>query len=106
VNDDPGLVTVRIMDKEYRVTCEKNEIEALQKAALHLDDKMREIRANGKVLGADRIAVMAALNIAHEFLQQGNERKKMHRDLDKRIRGLQNKIEIALNHNSELEVKS
>lgn len=104
MTDNLGLVTVKILDKEYRVTCDKGEFDALQHAAKHLDDKMREIRANGKVLGADRIAVMAALNIAHEFLQQGNEREGMKNAMGHRLRTIQDKIEIALNRNSQLEV--
>jgi cell division protein ZapA len=99
-----GLVTVKILDKEYRITCEKNELDALRKAAGHVDEKMREIRANGKVLGIDRIAVMAAINIAHELLQQNGEQERVKKDLDHRFRSLQDRIEIALNRNSQLEV--
>jgi len=60
---------ITIMDKEYRVTCPEDEREALERTARFLDTKMREIRHTGKVIGNDRVAVMAAINIAHELLQ-------------------------------------
>lgn len=62
-------VDITILDKEYRVACPPNEREALERAARFLDGKMREIRHTGKVIGNDRVAVMAALNITHELLQ-------------------------------------
>ncbi|WP_336365801.1 cell division protein ZapA [Marinobacter sp. C2H3] len=61
---------VKILDKEYLVACPEEEQDALLRAARHLDRKMREIRASGKVFGLERIAVMAALNITHELLEQ------------------------------------
>src|SRR5690554_407826 len=63
-------VEVRILDKEYLVACPREEQEALLRAARHLDTKMREIRASGKGFGTERIAVMAALNITHQLLEQ------------------------------------
>lgn len=64
-------VKVRILDKEYLVACPAEEELALQASAKHLSDKMSEIRRSGKVVGVDRIAVMAGLNIAHEALESG-----------------------------------
>lgn len=66
----PTTVEVKILDKEYLVACPEEEQEALLQAARHLDAKMREIRASGKVFGTERIAVMAALNITHDLLEQ------------------------------------
>ncbi|MAL98241.1 cell division protein ZapA [Hydrocarboniclastica marina] len=62
-------VEVNILDKEYLVACPEDARSELEKAARHLDRKMREIRSSGKVYGTERIAVMAALNITHELLQ-------------------------------------
>ncbi|NKF21617.1 cell division protein ZapA [Solimonas marina] len=62
-------VTVRIMGKEYNVACPPDEHEALVKSADYLNDRMTSIRKRGKALGAERIAVMAALNIARELLE-------------------------------------
>lgn len=66
--DRPLQLDVTILGREYRVACGAGEQEALLRAVAHLDARMREIRDTGKVAGMDRIAVMAALNIAHELL--------------------------------------
>jgi cell division protein ZapA len=65
-------VTVRILDREYQVACPPEEVDELTASARHLDRQMRTIRESGKVLGLDRMAVMAALNIAHEYLRLQN----------------------------------
>lgn len=61
-------VDVDIMGREFRVTCPDEEREELLQAVTYLDKKMCEIRDTGKVVGSERIAIMAALNIAHELL--------------------------------------
>ena len=61
---------VQILDKDYLVTGPEEERDALYQSASYLNEKMRKIRASGKIHGLERIAVMAALNIAHEFLQK------------------------------------
>ncbi len=63
-----NAVDVAIMGREFRVTCPDEEREELIQAVTYLDKKMCEIRANGKVVGSERIAIMAGLNIAHELL--------------------------------------
>ena len=62
-------VSVRILEKEYQVACPASERTDLLDSAEMLNTKMREIRDSGKVVGLDRIAVMAALNMANELLQ-------------------------------------
>lgn len=61
---------VHILGRDYKVACKEHERAELQEAVAFLDGRMREIREAGKTAGVDRIAVMAALNIAHEFLTQ------------------------------------
>jgi len=61
-------VEVNLLGRSYRVACDDSEREALMAAVAYLDGKMNEIRKSGKVMGAERIAVMAALNVAHELL--------------------------------------
>lgn len=70
--DDDAVtpVTVLILDKEYRIACAPDEQLGLMECARLLDRRMREVRQNGRVIGADRIAVMAALNLAYELMQQ------------------------------------
>jgi len=61
-------IDITVLGRTYRVACEDGEREALLRTAVYLDAKMNEIRNAGKVSGSERIAVMAALNIAHELL--------------------------------------
>lgn len=69
----PGKVMdVTIMGREFCVTCPDEEREELLQAVSYLDKKMREIRDSGKVIGSERVAIMAALNITHELLIERN----------------------------------
>ena len=65
--DAKGL-QVSIMGREFRVACAPDEQKALLQAVEYLNRKMQEIKDQGKVTGMDRLAIMAALNISHEFL--------------------------------------
>jgi cell division protein ZapA len=67
-NDEQTPIAVKILDKDYQVNCSEEEREPLIASARLLDKKMRSIRESRKVVGTDRIAVMAALNIAHELI--------------------------------------
>ncbi len=62
-------VTVSVLDQDFRIGCPENEREALIASAAYLDKKMRDIKATGRIMGQDKIAVMAALHITHELLQ-------------------------------------
>ena len=97
-------VTIRILDKEYQIACSEQERHALLDSARFLDQKMKEIRNSGKVVGSDRIAIMAALNIAHDLLQC-----KFHQENDLtvdsgKLQRLQDKVENALLRCKQLEL--
>ncbi len=62
-------VFVKILDKEYQVACPREERQALVESAQLLDERMKAIKGTGAVIGLERIAVMAALNLSHELLQ-------------------------------------
>jgi cell division protein ZapA len=66
--DGAKTLEVTLLGRSYRVACEDSEREALLQAVAYLDGKMNEIKSAGKVAGSERVAVMAALNIAHELL--------------------------------------
>jgi cell division protein ZapA len=104
VSEDNQSVVVNILDKEYRFACQPQERDALIASAHFLDGKMREIRKGGKLLGTDGLAVMAALNIAHELLQYRGQKDDLNESLSGRIRGLQEKIESALNNGRQMEL--
>lgn len=93
-NDIP--VSVIILDKEYRIACAEDERETLLQTSQFLDRKMREIRDSGKVIGTDRIAVMAALNLAHELLLQQSQSASGNEQLNQRLQSIQQKIDNAL----------
>ncbi len=97
-------VSVRILDKEYLVACPEEERESLIETARYLDRTMREIRDSGRVVGAERIAVMAALNISHELLQHRMKNDTKRDTISQRLRRLQDKIEEALNNGQQLEL--
>ena len=89
-------VSVRILEKEYQVACPADEQPDLQRAASMLNEKMREIRESGKVVGLDRIAVMAALNITNELLQARNAGDRIDEAASARVRSLRQRVEAAL----------
>ncbi len=81
---------VAIMGREFRVACPEDERESLLQAVTFLDRKMREIRDHGKVIGLERIAIMAALNITHDYLAAKpiNPDDHLHREQLGRLAGL------------------
>ncbi len=101
-NEPP--VTLNILDKEYRVACPAGEEESLQASAHLLNARIQEIRDRGKAIGADRVAVMAALNLAHEFLNQKNDYERSSKSVSTRIRSLQDRIDVALKNSQQLEL--
>jgi cell division protein ZapA len=67
----PRSIDIHILGRSFKVACSREEESALIAAADYLDEKMREIRDNSKIIGAERIAIMAGLNLAHDLLTQG-----------------------------------
>jgi len=100
----PTTVSVKILDKEYQVSCPEDEIDALTASARYLDQQMRQIRESGKVIGSDRIAVMAALNIAHEMLSNRSALADVQGDLRLRIDGLTRRLSHALAEQKQLKL--
>lgn len=94
-------VTIRVLDKEYMVSCPPEERESLVESAKLLDRRMRETRDGGKVLGTERMAVMAALNIVHELLQTREEHQQREQMLGTEMHRLGEKIQSALGRRSE-----
>lgn len=97
-------LSVMILDKEYRISCQPEERDELIRSARFLDGKMQEARKSGRVIGTERIAVMVALNIAHEMLQLSDSKEEDNQKISRRIRSMQEKIESAMNPRNQLEV--
>ena len=96
-------VSVRILEKEYQVSCPASERTDLLDSAEMLNAKMREIRDSGKVVGLDRIAVMAALNMANELLKSRAKDEALEATLGPRLRVLNDRVDSALG-NQQLEL--
>ena len=96
MSDEIRQEQIRLLDKEYTVACPPGEREGLLESARMLDNKMREIRSRGKIVGTERIVVMAALNVVHELLQGQSGNHGSSRDIEVRLRLIQDKIELAL----------
>jgi len=94
-------VDVNIMGREFKVSCTDEEREGLMTAVNYLDKKMREIQAAGKVIGAERIAVMAALNLTHELLTTRSGGFDIG-DFRRRIISMQEQIDEALAEQNNL----
>ncbi len=97
-------VSVRILEKEYQVACPEDQVEALSASARYLDRQMSEIRDTGKVFGMDRIAVMAALNIANEFLANKGQAEEVNEFVDGRVSSLTERISAALAEQKQLNL--
>lgn len=89
-------VNIHVLGKEYRIACAEDERDDLLESARYLDLKMREIRDTGRVVGVDRIAVMAALNIANELAHANRQSNSSSRELHGRLIRLQKKIDAVL----------
>ncbi len=92
---------VSIMGREFRVACPEDEQDELLAAVNYLDRKMREIRDSGKVIGVERIAIMAALNIAHELLTTRTGGFDIG-DFKRRIGTMQEQLDVALQDQEKL----
>jgi cell division protein ZapA len=100
---EPAHVTVRILEKEYFVSCPQDERADLLDSAEYLNKKMREIRDTGKVVGADRIAVMAALNMASELLRLRKQDSEVQGSVG-RVKQMRERVENALQRTRQLDL--
>ena len=105
MSDAPlARVSVRILEKEYQFSCAVEERAALLDSAEYLNTEMRKIRDSGKVIGLDRIAVMAALNMANELLKARTRDSGGDLDVVHRIRSLRERVEASLERGQQLEL--
>ncbi|HEY5810406.1 MAG TPA: cell division protein ZapA [Povalibacter sp.] len=102
MTDRTARVSVRILEKEYQVACLPEERSELLDSAEYLNLKMREIRDGGNIIGLDRIAVMAALNLANELLKI--RRHGDTGDVSPRLRQMRERAEAALAKSQQLDL--
>lgn len=96
-------VTVRILDKEYQVACPEEEKAALLESADLLNKRMKAIRDSGKVVGLDRMAVMVALNLAHELLQTRRSAESIDEEISGTARKLRERMDEMLGRERQFE---
>ncbi len=101
---DMAQVSVRILEKEYQFACPANERNDLLNAAEFLNAKMRQIRDSGKVVGLDRISVMAALNLANELLKTRSQEELLDSNVGLRVKSMRERVESALEAGKQLEL--
>jgi cell division protein ZapA len=93
--DNQDSLTIKVLEKEYRVACPPEEKESLMASATILNEKLMQIKSKGSVISTERIAVMAALNMSHEILN-GKELVGEHADLNDRIDSLSERIDNTM----------
>ncbi len=96
MNDSTAQVSVRILDKEYQVACPASERTDLLDSAEALNAKMLEIRDSGRIVGLDRIAVMAALNMANDLLHAQARDRILEGDVSSRLKVISDRVETVL----------
>lgn len=92
---DSNSLNIKIMDKDYRVACPADQQASLRESAEFLNNRLNEIKTRGSIIGTERIAIMAALNLAHELLGS-QESIDQFTDTDMRVQNLNKKIDIML----------
>jgi cell division protein ZapA len=103
MSDSQARVSVRILEKDYQIACPVEERSDLLDSAELLNSRMREIRDSGKVIGLDRIAVIAALNMANELIRLRKSDGNLESDVGGRLRILRERVESALEKGQQLE---
>jgi cell division protein ZapA len=101
--NDTTDISIELMGKTYQIKCPETEVNALQRAAQYLEEKMRLIRESG-ILSLDRVAIITALNVAHQLLTLEQQKNQHAHVVSHRLTELQNKIEHALAQNKQMEL--
>ncbi len=104
MNETMARVSVRVLEKEYQIVCPAEERSDLLDSAEFLNARMREIRDSGKVVGVERIAVIAALNMANELIRLRKLDSSLETEVGGRLRILRERVESALEKGQQLEL--
>jgi cell division protein ZapA len=102
MSSDIKPISIQILDKEYLISCSEEERDQLHTAAEFLNGKLLELKGSGKVIGAERIAVMTALNFASELLKYKRENSDYTDQVDRTVKRLYSKIDGVLEESSRI----
>ena len=104
MTEQTAQVSVRILDKEYQVACPASERTNLLDSAEILNEKMREIRDSGRIVGLDRIAVMAALNMANDLIHANARDMELEGGISDRLKLISDRVDHALSGTQQLDL--
>ncbi len=104
MSDQGHNISVSVLGKPYQIKCPVGVDQDLQNAAVFLDEKMREVRDVGKVIGTDRVAILTALNIAFDYLNLQKKENKTIDEMAERICNMQKKINEVLTQYEQIEL--
>ena len=104
MTEKSAQVSVRILDKEYQVACPAGERTNLLDSAEVLNTKMREIRDSGRIVGLDRIAVMAALNMANDLIQANARDQELEGGISDRLKTISDRVDHVLSGSQQLDL--
>ena len=96
--------TIEILGKIYSIRCPESELPSLQEAAAFLNRKMSEVQESGKAINLERIAIISALNITHQFLQLDQQKNSFMNKINQRINHLQDKLDTTINKSLQTEL--
>ena len=101
---ESNTLTVSIVGKDYQVACPAGEEQSLREAAHYLHTLMESIRSSGRVVGLDRVAVMAALNVCNELLQGKSKHAEAQDLVNERVQKLSDRVADAINENKQMKI--
>lgn len=104
MTDKTVHTTVEILGRTYAIRCLESEVQLLQQAAALLHQKMIEIQLSGKAINPERIAIITALNITHQFMQQDQQKNTLMDKINQHILQLQERIDKAINKTPQVEL--
>lgn len=104
MTEQNAQVSVRILDKEYQVACPASERTNLLDSAEILNAKMREIRDTGRIVGLDRIAVMAALNMANDLINANARDQELEGGISNRLKIISDRVDHVLSGSQQLDL--
>lgn len=100
-NTNSHVITVNIMNRPYKIKCSPQKATSLQEAARYLNHRMKEIRAAGNALSTDRIAVVAALNMADELVAVQKQKNEFEEIANQRVQGFRARVQQVLSTNDK-----
>lgn len=97
-------ISIRILDKEYLIACPPDERADLQRAATLLNARLRETRESGKIIGTERLLMMAALNMANDLAKIQAREERVTSEYGSRVKAMRERVERALVQGQQLEL--